>query len=146
VSVLIVLILIAAVVAFFVLRSGESLRFTTSADPQRVIMAAIGIVAARRRWQTIAESERSANFQYHKRPNILVALILLLCFLIPGIVYIVLAGKHESLVVNIDSGTPAMTIVQVTSNGFRGRSAARALRRQVSVPTQALGGELHPTG
>jgi hypothetical protein len=138
-SVLIVLILIAAVVAFFILRSGENLRFETSSDPHRVVMAAVGIIGAKRRWQTLAQSDHGANFQYHKGPKVLVAIILLLCFLIPGIVYVLLAGKRESLILNIDSGTAGMTGVQVTSNGFRGKAAGRALQRQVSVPAGALG-------
>lgn len=138
-SVLIVLILIAAVVAFFVMRSGENLRFETSSDPHRVIMAAVGIVGAKRRWQTMAQSDHGANFQYHKGPNVLVAIILLLCFVIPGIVYVLIAGKRESLVLTIDSGTAGMTVVQITSNGFRGKAAGRALQRQVAVPAGALG-------
>lgn len=138
-SVLIVLVLIAAVVAFFMLRSGENLRFETPSDPHRVVMAAVGIVGAKRRWEIMAQSDRNANFKYHKRPKILVAIILLLCFLIPGIVYVLLAGKRESLIVNIDAGTAGMTVVQITSNGFRGKAAGRALQRQVSVPAGALG-------
>jgi hypothetical protein len=92
----------------------------------------------------MAQGPHGANFQYHKGPNVLVALVLLLCFLIPGIVYILLAGKRESLIVNIDSATAGMTVVQVTSNGFRGKGAGRALRRQVSVPAGALGGAAAP--
>jgi Ca2+/Na+ antiporter len=143
-SVLIVLILIAAVVAFFMLRSGENLRFETSADPHRVVMAAVGIIGAKRRWQTMVQSDHGANFQYHKGPNVLIALILLLCFLIPGVVYILLAGKRESLVLNIDSATAGMTVVQLTSNGFRGKGAGRELQRQVSLPAGALGGAVAP--
>ncbi len=138
-SVLIALILIAAVVAFFVMRSGENLRFETSSDPHRVIMAAVGIVGAKRRWQTMAQSDHGANFQYHKGPNVLVAIVLLLCFVIPGIVYVLIAGKRESLVLTIDSGTAGMTVVQITSNGFRGKAAGRALQRQVAVPAGAFG-------
>lgn len=138
-SVLIVLVLIAAVVAFFMLRSGENLRFETSSDPHRVVMAAIGIVGAKRCWQITAQSDCSANFKYHKRPKVLVAIVLSLCFLIPGIVYMLLAGKRESLIVNIDAGTAGMTVVQITSNGFRGKAAGRALQRQVSAPPGALG-------
>src|ERR1700680_1830535 len=138
-SVLIVSILVAAVIAFFVLRSGETLRFETSADPHRVIMSAVGIVGAKRRWQTMSQSNHGANFQYHKGPNVLLAIILLFCFLIPGIVYVLLAGKRESLILNIDSGTAGMTVVQVTSNGFRGKAAGRTLQRQLSVPAGTLG-------
>jgi hypothetical protein len=137
--VLIVLVLIASVVAFFMLRSGENLRFETSSDPHRVVMAAVGIVGAKRRWEIMAQGDHSGNFNYHRRPKILVAIILLLCFVIPGIVYVLLAGKRESLVVNIDAGTAGMTVVQVTSNGFRGKAAGRALQRLVSVPAGALG-------
>lgn len=137
--VLIVLVLVAAVVTFFMLRSGENLRFETPLEPHRVVMATVGIVGAKRRWATVAQTNYSANFRYHKRPKILVAVMLLTCFLIPGIVYVVLAGKRESLIVNIDSGTTGMTVVQITSNGFRGKAAGRDLRRQVSVPAGALG-------
>lgn len=143
-SALIVLVLIAAVVAFFMLRSGENLRFETSSDPHRVVMAAVAIVGAKRRWEIVAQSDRSVTFKYHKRPKIMVAIILLLCFLIPGIVYVLLAGKRESLIVNIDSSTAGMTVVQITSNGFRGKAAGRALQRQVSVPAGALGAEATP--
>ncbi|HST55074.1 MAG TPA: hypothetical protein VLJ42_04140 [Solirubrobacteraceae bacterium] len=138
-SLLMILMVAAAVVAFFTLRSGENLRFETSCDSFRVVMAAVGVVGAKRGWQTMAQSDRGADFKYHQQPRMLVAIILLLCFLIPGIVYIVLAGKHESLVLNVDSGMPGMTIVQITSNGFRGKFAGRALQRQVSVPAGAMG-------
>ncbi len=37
-----------------------------------------------------------------------------------------------------------MTVVQVTSNGFRGKGAGRALQRQVSVPARALGDAAAP--
>jgi hypothetical protein len=143
-TVLIVLILVAAVIAFFLLRSGETLRFETSADPHRVIMSAVGIVGAKRRWQTMSQSTHGANFQYHKGPNVLLAIVLLFCFLIPGIVYILLAGKRESLVVNIDSATTGMTVMQVTSNGYRGKAAGRALQRQVSLPAGSLGASTAP--
>jgi hypothetical protein len=133
-SVLIILTLIAAVVAFVMLRSGENLRFETSSDPYRVVMAVVGIVAAKRRWEIMAQSERSASFSYHKRPNLLVAIVLLACLLIPGIVYLLLAGKRESLTLNIDTATAGMTVVQITSNGFRGKAAGRALARRISLP------------
>jgi hypothetical protein len=136
---IIILTLTAAVAAFGMLRSGENLRFETPSDPHRIVMAAVGIVAAKRRWETLAQHEHGASFRYHKRPRVLVAVILLLCFVIPGIVYILLAGKRESLVLNIDTGTAGMTVVQLTSNGFRGKAAGRALQRQISVPAGSAG-------
>jgi hypothetical protein len=146
-SALIIFVLVAggAVTTFLMLRSGENLRFETSLDPHRVVMTTVGIVAAKRRWATVAQTNYSANFRFHRRPKILVAVILLSFFLIPGIVYVILAGKRESLIVNIDSGTTGMTVVQITSNGFRGKAAGRDLKRQVGLPAGALGSAVSPT-
>src|SRR5450756_529600 len=133
-TVVIVLVILAAIVAFFVLRSSETLRFETSSDPHRVVMAAIGIVGGKRRWQTMSQSPHGVSFQYHKGPKKLTAFVLLVCFIVPGIVYVALAGKRESLVVNIDPAAEGLGLVQATSNGWRGKGAGRALRRQVGLP------------
>lgn len=127
------LVLIASIVAFFFLRSGENLRFESPTDPRRIVMAAVAIVATKRHWQVITQSENGASFRYHRRPKALVAVVLLFFFLIPGILYMVLAGKRESLVLNIYSDEAGMTVAQLSSNGFRGKFAGRALSRQVSV-------------
>jgi hypothetical protein len=127
------LILAASTVAFFFLRSGENLRFESSSDPRRIVMAAVAIVATKRRWQVIAQSEDGAVFRYHRRPKALVAIVLLFFFLIPGIVYMALAGKRESLILNIYTDEVGVTVAQLSSNGFRGKFAGRALARQISV-------------
>ncbi len=141
------LILIASIVAFYVLRSGENLRFETPTDPRRIVMAAVSIVATKRHWQVIVQSNDGASFRYHRRPRVLVALVLLFFFLIPGIVYMVLAGKRESLVLNVYSDKAGVTVAQLTSNGFRGKAAGRALAREVSVRagTMALRGAATPS-
>jgi hypothetical protein len=132
-AVLIILALTLSVVVFFILRSGENLRFETPADPPRIVMAAVAIVATKRHWQVMAQSDDGASFRYHRRPNAFIAVILLFFFLIPGIVYMVLAGKRESLLLNVYSDSAGMTVAQLTSNGFRGKFAGRALAQQVSV-------------
>ncbi len=131
------LTLTASIVAFLLLRSGENLRFESSSDPRRIVMAAIAIVATKRHWQVMTQSEDGANFRYHRRPKVLVAVVLLFFFLVPGIVYMVLAGKRESLVLNIYCDE-AGTVAQLSSNGFRGKFAGRALARQVSVRAGTL--------
>ncbi len=127
------LILTASIVAFFFLRSGENLRFESPSDTRRIVMAAVAIVATKRHWHVLTQSENGASFRYHRRPKALVAIVLLFFFLIPGIVYMVLAGKRESLLLNIYRDDAGMTVAQLSSNGFRGKFAGRALARQVSV-------------
>jgi hypothetical protein len=139
-SVFMLLLCLGSIVAFCVLRSGETIRFETSTVPRQVVMATVGIVAGRRHWQTLSQGDTGVSFRYHKGPSKLIALVLLLCFLVPGIVYIVLAGKRESLVLHIDDSAPDnMIVVQITSNGFRGKAAGRALRRQIGLAPGSLG-------
>lgn len=138
-SVVIVLILIAAIVAFFVLRSGENLRFETSSDPHRVVMAAVGIIGAKRRWQTMAQSDHGANFLVPQETQRAGSHHPAAVFPDPWHRLRAARRQRESLVLTIDSGTAGMTVVQVTSNGFRGKTAGRALQQQVSVPAGALG-------
>ena len=123
----------AGIVVFLLLRSGENLRFESPSDPRRIVMAAVAILATKRHWQVITQSQDSASFRYHRRPKALVAVLLLFFFLIPGIVYMALAGKRESLLLNIYGDETGMTVAQLSSNGFRGKFAGRALARQVSV-------------
>ena len=123
----------ASIAAFLLLRSGENLRFESPSEPRRIVMAAVAIVATKRHWQVITQSDDGASFRYHRRPKALVAALLLFFFLIPGIVYMVLAGKRESLILNIYQDETGMTVAQLSSNGFRGKFAGRALARQVSV-------------
>ncbi|HXP98892.1 MAG TPA: hypothetical protein VN845_02360 [Solirubrobacteraceae bacterium] len=132
-AVLIILALTFSIAVFFMLRSGENLRFETPADSRRIVMAAVAIVATKRHWQVMAQSDDGASFRYHRRPNALIAVVLLFFFVIPGIVYMVLAGKRESLLLNVYSDSAGMTVAQLTSNGFRGKFAGRALAQQVSV-------------
>lgn len=74
-------------------------------------------------------------FGYHKKPSKLIAFVLLCCFLVPGIVYLVLAGKKESLSVSTTSHTGGDTVVQVVSNGSRGKGAGRRMRAQLKRAT-----------
>jgi len=114
-SVIVVLLLIGSVVFLFVrLRSGETLNFATTADPHRAIAALLGLLAAKRRWQTVSQSEHGAHF-----------------------VYIALTRRRESLVVSVGSAG-AGTFVRVASNGPRGKAVGRALRRHVAF-AEALG-------
>jgi len=133
---LILIVVVAAIAAYVILKRGEVLRFETTATPKQVIMNATSILGAKRRWTTLSQSDSSVNFSYHKKPNWLVGLILLCIVIVPGIVYFVLAGKKESASVMANEPTgEGLTVVQISSNGWRGKSAGRALRNQVGTAT-----------
>ena len=131
------LVIAAAIVAFVLLGRGELLRFETTAASQEVINGAISQVGTKRRWSALSTSEAAATFGYHKKPSKLIAFVLLLCFVVPGIIYLVLAGKKESLAVTTSPQSGAGTSVQVASNGWRGKGAGRALRSQLGVAPEA---------
>jgi hypothetical protein len=137
-GVLFIIAIIAAIAAYVYLKSGETIRFETSSTPRQVTMGAVGLIATKRRWQTIGQGDGAVNFVYQKGANKLIALIGLICFVAPGIVYLVLAGKKEALAVNTDDSTVGMTVVQASSNGWRGKSAGRALRGQFGLAPGSL--------
>lgn len=137
-SVLVLIAIAGAIAAYFALKSGETMRFETSSTPRQVTMGAVGLIATKRRWQTIGQGDGAVNFVYQKKANPVIALIGLFFFVVPGIVYLVLAGKKEALAVNTDDSTAGMTVVQASSNGWRGKSAGRALRAQFGLAPGSL--------
>jgi hypothetical protein len=113
--VIVVLLFIASAAFLSVrLRSGEMLSFETTADPQRVITALLGLLVSERRWQTVSQSEHGAHF-----------------------VHISLTRRRESLAVSVQSSRDG-TLVRVASNGRGGKAVGRALRRRVEF-SAALG-------
>lgn len=132
-EVLFLLILVGSIVAFVKLRSGEVLRFETTSSVRQVTMTAVGLVATKRKWNTLSQGDGSANFAYQRGTNKLILVFLLLFFLFPGILYWILSGKKESLAVNTEEHAGGMTVVQIASNGWRGKAAGRALRSQIGL-------------
>jgi len=123
---------VGSIVGVMVLKRGENLRFETSATAQEVVNVALATAGTGRRWSVLAATDRTATFAYQKKPSLLIGFVLLWFFLVPGILYLVFAGKREALSVSVTtSGTGQQ--VQVVSNGFRGKLAGRAVRRQVTV-------------
>ena len=125
-----------SIYAYVKLKSGEIVRFETTSTPRQVTMTAVSIVGTTRRWTTLSQGDGAANFTYVKGASKL--LVVLLCFTIFGIplaiLYALIAGKHEALTVNTDdTSTAGMTIVQVSSNGYRGKRSGRQLRDQMAL-------------
>jgi hypothetical protein len=132
------LIIVGGVVAWVMLRRGEALRFETTAAPGEVIHSAISFVGTKRRWAVLSNNETAATFGYHKKPSKLLAFVLLLCFIVPGVVYLALAGKKESLAVSTSARPGSNTAVQVVSNGWRGKGAGRRMRAQLQSAAGTL--------
>ncbi len=131
---LLLLFVVGSIAAYVWLRRGEELRFETTAEPDHVMMAAVGVFGTKRRWSILSLTDHNASFAYHKSPNWLIALLLLMLLLVPGIVYLILGSKREDVFVMTVAGPGPHVTVQVTSNGYRGKFTARALRRRLEIP------------
>lgn len=132
----VIIVVLASIVALIVFKRGETLRFETTAQPGQILMQANSEVGTKKRWTVVGQSPNNVIFAYQKGPNKLVALVLILCFLLPGIVYLMLAGKRESLNIMFDVRPDGLSQVQATSNGYRGKLAGRSMRSALasSVP------------
>lgn len=131
IGVLALLVIVGAVVAWFMLRRGEVLRFETAAASSEVVHSAISFVGTKRHWAVLSNNENGATFGFHKRPSMLIAFLLFFVFIVPAIVYLVLGGKNESLAVSTNVRQGSNTAVQVVSNGWRGKSAGRRMEAQL---------------
>ncbi|MCB1000363.1 MAG: hypothetical protein R2713_12200 [Ilumatobacteraceae bacterium] len=137
---LVLIACIASIVAYVKLKQGEVIRFDTPAPPQHVVMTSVAQVGTARRWTTATQTDTNVAFNYHKRPNTVVVIVLLLFGIIPGVVYWMLRSKREALnVMMTASAAPGLTTVQIVSNGYQGKSAGRAVRAALGVsPTAAV--------
>jgi len=140
----IVIVIIVSLIALIVFKRGETMRFETTARTPQILMQANSEVGTKKRWTVVGQTQNNVVFAYQKGPNKLIALILIICFIIPGIVYLVLAGKRESLNVMFDERPDGLILVQATSNGYRGKLAGRSLRSALAAGTPAVqGGPQH---
>lgn len=139
-----IIVLLASVVALVMFKRGESLRFETTAQSPQILMQANSEVGTKKRWTVVSQSQHNVVFAFQKGPNMLVGLVLIIFFVVPGLVYFILAGKRESLNVMFDVRPDGLSQVQVTSNGYRGKLAGRSLRSALAAGTPAV--TAHPYG
>lgn len=121
------IVIVGAIAAYFYLKGGEDIRFETTATTDQAIQRAVSVVQSKRHWTTISQTSTAVSFTYTRGANKLLLVVLLLFFLVPGIVYWILSGKKESMNVTVDSSSGA-SVVQCSSNGWRGKFAGRDLR------------------
>ena len=101
-----------------------------------------GTASFRSSWMPAGHSDRSASFVYKRRPSILLALFLLCLFIVPGIVYLALGGKNQTLQVDaLGGGANGMTTVQIAASGGTARRRGRRFLNQVQAHTLTAGPE-----
>lgn len=128
-----VIVCAVSIYAYVQMKKGEVLRFETVSTAEQVVMAAVGQVGTARRWATVTQSPTNVAFSYKKRPSLLITFLLAWFFLIPAIVYWTIRSKVESLNTMIVANPSGNTQVQITSNGYQGKSAGRAVRDAVGI-------------
>lgn len=140
---LIILLLLGAVAAsvYFVAesRSGSE-AVSVNREPRDIIALAVaqipgGTASMRSSWMPAGHSERSASFVYKRRASILLALFLLICGIIPGIIYIAFGGKNQTLQVDVLSGASELTTVQIAASGGTARRKGQRFLKQLQAQT-----------
>jgi hypothetical protein len=131
-------LLVGAAVAWFMVRNRSpfELQTTTSLSPDEAIESAErALVVAG--WQVVSKRSGAATFRAETKGSCLVALLLLLIGLIPGILYLAFRGRTMTIDV---STTPAAsgTVVrfQGSTQGFGGKAAAESALK--ALPTSSI--------
>lgn len=121
---------------------------THAALPVEVALQSVVQAYAMAGWMVTSQAWGSASFTKRKKANALIAIFLLFCFIIPGVVYLVLAGRILTASVNANAtgmGTAAVRFA-VNMRGFGGKaSVQRALQALPQVPANAMTGDLVQT-
>ena len=142
-EVLVVLLVLGAVAAciYFIAESRSGTEaVSVNRPPAEIVALAVaqipgGTASLRSSWMPAGHSERSASFVYKRRPSILLALLLLCLFIVPGIVYIAFGGKNQTLQVDVLSGASDLTTVQVAASGGTARRKGQRFLKQLQAQT-----------
>ena len=144
---------VAASIYFIAESRGGVESATVSRNPTEIISLAVaqvpgGTASFRSSWMPAGHTDRSASFVYRRRPSILLAFVLLWCFIVPGILYLVFGGKSQTLQVDVLGAEGDMTTVQVAASGGFARRRGRHFLGQVQdrAPTTPASPASLPTG
>ncbi len=88
-------------------------------------------------WRVNSQLANNVTFVTDRKPSCLIALILLCIGFIPGILYLIFAGRSLSASLHVSVNEASMSVVRITSNttGFGGKSTAE--RVIASLPRAA---------
>lgn len=114
----------------------------TTLPPSQIIRQAVQEIGTQRRYVASGHSSDFASFTFKQHANCLIAILLAFLFVIPGILYFLLANRSQSLTINVFPEGDGTTNVQVSASGGetkrRGRRFLRALPDAAVVTTGGM--------
>lgn len=141
-SLLFIVALVAGIV-FYVQNRQPFQADAYAALPADIALQTVVQAFTMRGWTVTVQGVGFAAFAKHKNANWLIAIILLLFFIVPGIVYLVLAGRTLTASVNTNMAGPETSSVRLVTNmrGFGGKAAVlQALQALPRVPGAGAAG------
>jgi len=112
----------------------------TTLPASQIMRQAIQEIGAERKWTATGHSQDFANFSINRRASCLVAILLAFFWIIPGVLYMLLGGKTQTLSLNIFPEPDGTNTVQASSSGGeakrRGRRFLRGLPQQPALTPQ----------
>jgi hypothetical protein len=132
ISLLLALAVIAGVVYYFAVVRGAKQSITTPWQPAQVLRQAVQEIGAERKWVVTGHTQDYATFTRAGTKSCALGCLLLWLFFIPGVLYLVFAGKSQVLTVSVFRELDGTTTVQLSANG--GQAAARGRRFLKHIP------------
>ena len=123
----------------------KPLQLEVPGSPRQVLMTVVADVGRRRHWHLVSQGNDGATFRFYKGPNMLLALGLMVCFVLPGLVYLIISRKSETLTVMVGPAANSQTKVQITANGGYGRGVAKQLERRLRASSVSAAPAPSPT-
>src|SRR3954470_4121382 len=101
----------------------------TTLPASQIMRQAIQEIGAERKWTATGHAPDFANFTVNRRASCLIALLLACFFIIPGILYMVLGGKSQTLSLNVFPEPDGTNTVQASSSGGEAKRRGRRFLR-----------------
>jgi hypothetical protein len=132
IALVLILAVVAGVAYYVAVVRGAKQSITTPWQPSQVLRQAVQEIGAERKWVVTGHTQDYATFTRAGTKSCALGCLLLWLFFIPGVLYLVFAGKSQVLTVSVFRELDGTTTVQLSASG--GQAAARGRRFLQHIP------------
>lgn len=141
-TILIILVLLGIAGAIYYYFDTQATKdgVTTTLPASQIVRQAVQEIGTERRWTATGHSSDYASFTFKQHANCGIAIIFTFFFVVPGILYFLIASRTQTLNISVFPESDETSSVQISASGGdskrRGKRFLRGLPQQPTVTPQ----------
>jgi hypothetical protein len=116
----------------------------TTFPPSQIIRQAVQDIGSQRRYTATGHSSDFASFTFKQHANCGIAIVFAIFFVIPGILYFLIASRTQSLSINVFPEPDGTTSVQVSASGGETKRRGKRFLRSLPAASTVAAGRMQP--